>query len=419
MAAAKDLSTFNKIKILYELNANKIVMPDYLNGTHTINFDNLTYWQKMMNEYDKRKSSDIPKNFYTTLAKIVVSNIKYISFDNFYAELKLLANDLLTKMIANKLEYKYVFVTGGKYNKSNTWVFLLIFGCIYKSLMEEQMEDLIYVNAINSDIERSILYDIIEKNKQIMFIYVDDMIYSGTQTANSLSTVINEINQNIERTHSKRNDIHFIAINYLTTKAKKNLESIHPVKYSTISSIFPNICECIENYMPLTPEEVLVKTHISELSKKDLEALFEKSKIRISYNHIIVYFDHKIADDLSTITDILNFGYYPGSVEVELDSALINNCNKEYFKKTKSCINPYYKNITYTIGDRDIKFESLNTLDITVEDMHIKPEPILRGKNITTNKSPPKEQRKKLVLKKTRKSPQNTQSAMNNKSTVD
>ena len=124
-------------------------------------------------------------------------------------------------MIANKLEYKYVFVTGGKYNKSNTWVFLLIFGCIYKSLMEEQMEDLIYVNAINSDIERSILYDIIEKNKQIMFIYVDDMIYSGTQTANSLSTVINEINQNIERTHSKRNDIHFIAINYLTTKAKK------------------------------------------------------------------------------------------------------------------------------------------------------------------------------------------------------
>ena len=285
--------------------------------------------------------------------------------------------------------------------------------------MEEQMEDLIYVNAINSDIERSILYDIIEKNKQIMFIYVDDMIYSGTQTANSLSTVINEINQNIERTHSKRNDIHFIAINYLTTKAKENLESIHTVEYSPISNIFPNILELIENYMPLTPDEVLVKTHISGLSKKELEALFENSKTGISYNHIIVYFDHKIADDLSTITDILNFGYYPGSVEVELDSALINNCNKEYFKKTKSCINPYYKNIAYTIGDRDIKFESLNTLDITVEDMDIKAEPILRGKNITTNKSPPKEQRKKLVLKKTRKSPPNTQSAMNNKSTVD
>lgn len=58
-AAKKELSTFEKIKILYELNENKIHMPEHLVGIHTKNFDNLTYWQKMMNEFELKKTSSV------------------------------------------------------------------------------------------------------------------------------------------------------------------------------------------------------------------------------------------------------------------------------------------------------------------------------------------------------------------------
>jgi len=287
------------------------------------------------------------------------------------------------------LGYKYVFITGGKYDKSNTWVFLLLFGLIYKSIISNEMEHLFYVNSINNASENKLLDDII-LNNNIMFIYIDDMIYSGTQTGNTLAAICKAIQKHTSKDRIKaRKDIHFMAIPYITTKAKANLESIHMVEYSDISVTFSNIIECLAQYIPITDEEQDLQKYIIGLSKDALYNLFTSSQTKILPIHILVYFVHKIADDFSTITDVLNFGYYSQLKEVKLDSALVNNCNREYFKKTKSCINQYYKNITYTIGDRDIRFESLNDLDILPSDSELKPNTI-QAKNSMANNSQPR-----------------------------
>jgi hypothetical protein len=388
-AAGEGLSSFNKIKILYELNAEKIIMPEKQIGRYTINNDNLGYWQKMMIEYESRKSTKVPEGFYSLIAKIIALNIKYINFDEFYSRLKLLADDLLTKMITKKqFGYNYVFITAGKHDKSNTWCFLLLFGIIYKALIAEKMENSIYFNAINSPSERAKIEKIVADNPKLMFIYVDDMIYSGLQTSKSLIFV----SATTENTHTKtsinREDIHFMAINYITTYAKEKLNKIHKVEYSPISIILPNIFECISNYNPLDYKEDKIKKNLLELSIHKLEEVFENSKTRISFKHIPVYFDHKIADDVSTITDIFNFGYYPELKEHEPDNSLINNCDKEYFVKNRTCINPYYKNIIYTIGDRNIMFESLDTLDISEADSLIKPKTPSQNKSKSKTESP-------------------------------
>jgi hypothetical protein len=404
-AAGEGLSSFNKIKILYELNSEKIIMPEKQIGRYAINNDNLAYWQKMMNEYESRKRTKVQDGFYSLIAKIIALNIKYINFNEFYSRLKLLADDLLKKMITKKeFGYNYVFITAGKHDKSNTWCFLLLFGIIYKALIAEKMENLIYFNAINSPSERTKLEKIVADNPRLMFIYVDDMIYSGKQTSESLFFVSTTTQKTLTKTSITRDDIHFMAINYITNYAKEKLNNIHRVEYSPISIILPNILECILNYIPLDDIEDKIKKQLLELSIQKLEEVFENSKTRISFKHIPVYFDHKIADDVSTITDIFNFGYYPELIEREPDNSLINNCDKEYFRENSACINPYYKNIIYTIGDRNIMFESLDTLDITEADSLIKPKTPSqnKSKSKTDSQSSKKpEERRKLVLTKT------------------
>ena len=72
--------------------------------------------------------------------------------------------------------------------------------------------------------------------------------------------------------------------------------------------------------------------------------------------------------------------------------------------KNRTCINPYYKNIIYTIGDRNIMFESLDTLDISEADSLIKPKTPSqnKSKSKTDSQSSKKpEERRKLVLTKT------------------
>jgi hypothetical protein len=254
--------------------------------------------QKLLEKYIK-----LHKKENRPLIEVITKNLQYVSFKEFHKQLCIQINRFNKYIKENKIK-KYVFVLGvgsddgfssHDYNlfKSNMWVFLLA----YKHLKIKP-----YDIILNLNIAIRLHYPDIRD-----FLFADDCSYSGSQLVDSvLKNAASEllydhadayvINDNKQVVYApildKKFNVHLL-IPYMSSKA---LTKINNFETTSGIGIIKYVSQIIKTYGDILDTERL----------KSINDLYTKFYGFIDFAGLTpVYFQHKIADMLSTIDLIL------------------------------------------------------------------------------------------------------------------
>ncbi len=256
-------------------------------GTHTINRENVDKLIKNINEKSCMNPEEIGMTieFLNRLLEIFI----YIDFNTYMDTVRRVSGEIIYILQSSHTEYENIyFEANDSYDKSNTWVLLL---CIL------QMQEFFRSRPdISEKIKIVNTREYVKLDKKTLWFYFDDMSYSGRQIALSIP----EPNNNL--------DLYIVPM-YLTNIARETiLQQNNKVKFLENTIIVPNIRDAFLN----------------GLEGERLETLSEIFKRICGYGNNIfynsfqcyegqspVYFDHKIADGLSTFQKLLTFGIYP------------------------------------------------------------------------------------------------------------
>jgi hypothetical protein len=332
-----------------------LIVPTY----HPINQDNLDYWCQMMLEYDTRISAKYPEyqDVCTHIANAIQMNLRHISHQEFHEQITRVANELFTRIqeLAH-LGYKFVFITSDT-NKSNHWVYELIMTILEPKLScEPGINQVIYVssgamtNSLNDYyqtrhqdrfISTYTLSKLLKADPQpkIMFIYPDDMSYSGTQLFTGIAQIdelINDTVSGIGTNYNAVNNIHYPCLGYITNLAKQQLGQISNIEFPKETEII----QVLDELLSMNPT-----TNQQQINISNLDKIFDVLGLSsgLQPKHALIYFDHKVADYVSFPDKIINYGWYPGSMDCDVSNSLVSNPDKEYFRKTRMAIQPCYK----------------------------------------------------------------------------
>ena len=328
---------------------------------HPINKENLDYWCQMMCEYDKRISAKYPEyiGFCSYIAETFRVNLQHISHLEFVEQITRVANELFkrVKELAH-LGYKFVFITSST-KKSNYWVYELIMDILEPQLSRDpDINQVIYVSPGTQTDSLGDYYQTTHQDRfistyklskllkadtqpKIMFIYPDDMSYSGTQLFTGIYH-IDELTQDTDggisttKGNNSCNIIHYPCLGYITNLARQQLGQISNIE-------FPKETETIlvlDELLSINPT-----TNQQQINISNLDKIFETLGLSVGLQpkHALIYFDHKVADYVSVPEKIINYGWYPGSMDRCVSNSLVSNPDKDYFCSTRMAIRPCYK----------------------------------------------------------------------------
>jgi len=334
---SSSLSRLEIMEDFYQENKDKLL----INVSHPINETNFIEWIERHHDIDTNLgilASDFRR--YTT----------HISLGLFMDQIGKISAHIRSLVMTEKYVNVILFFSGVqgapvKFEKSNTWVTILFYG---------------YLSDIITDIK---FVHVNETDEKTLIILADDASYSGSQYASVVDTLLKYTNHN--------QDI-MVAIPYISKKAKnkikkKKLESekIQPGKKGKL--IFSNETETIYSI----EENIELDEKSTERKMKEQNIDTKKKMWRdltdIGYIRYTMYFDHKLADGLSTYTDTYALGN-PLHIQRCKDNwgvlPLIGNCNEEQTEAInrfrckrvepetdvgweKACPSPFYKGIEY------------------------------------------------------------------------
>lgn len=345
---------YKNLQKIYEENKNKINMPKLIN--YPLNYKNGMIWASS-------QCDDESKDF----AKLIIEKTKYVSYDEFVEGLKTICDSLINKHDKNKV---YVIIIPGKVSKSNTWVSLLSMQFVKK------IASMVYSNItdVYNDIHKvgSELY-----KKRVECLVFDDCAYTGHQMFNNIMLDNIKIiyknkpkepsqnskewlnwNENVSSDISKlvkEIDINYFSVSliipYMSRKAKERLSRIPYTKLSYNTQILPTFKELIDT------------TKIPIPIMNEFRKTFQYHK-----DLIPIYFDHKIADSLSTFHKIYLLAPLFNCVVRNKSIKFIDGCEDlelpeninpydfymdiESVLGKKTCPKTFYKDIRYTFGSK-------------------------------------------------------------------
>jgi hypothetical protein len=335
------LKTFNK----YPLN-------------HSINYDNFKEFVKLADPEVK------------DICKKIINNTNHISFEKFLVRLNICINELLNFIDIDKTIYIIVdkIVNDNDFKfKSNFWLFEYIKQYInYKNIIKR---NIILLNNIDTDILKN--YDTI--------IFIDDCVYSGDQMS---QTIINMKN-------NKKLKLNFyILVPFISTTGKAN------IIYSFNSkSNLKNYCKLIFPNFIFKP--VMLKQVLNENEFLILKKYYNDDK-DFTNKLCLIYFDHKLADTISTLTlfylgivpnqknlsilkflkNINNYNNWKNNVYLLDIIPIINKCDKYKYNidivSPKCPAPPYKKNFDKFIDIYKKKINKYKSLSIS-KSSHLKP----------------------------------------------
>lgn len=342
------LSFFNMV---YESNKTTICMPN--SGIYNIN-------QEKVNEYIERNCI---KELHPIL-HFIFEHIQYISFDAFYLALTkyILEINTVHRNGDNNMVIKACLIIPG-YNiyKSNFWISLLL----KKILIDNNIANFEIVSILES------VYDFsnLELDDSYIGIFPDDCAYSGQQSGDAL--------------FSQRYNMHnklYVLIPYISNYAY----AIYKNKAAyTYFGTFPkniifleNCINFIESFTELCVKYNfnIFKNNIYYLDEKDYHEFkntgycevksFIKDILLLPECGVLIYFDHKIADQASTIQYFLNYStilnnvYVAENISYNFDEAFSryikshNIIKNEYFSKPITILSEdFKKTAVYRLND--------------------------------------------------------------------
>jgi hypothetical protein len=340
-------------------NKNKIFMKS---GEKHINQHNVSKWLDNIQLY----SPEEIKETYLFFANTFIEFLIYVSFEQFYDVINNMSLELNT-ILTRKLYDKIYFYIPEEINKSNLWVSLLFFDCLVKNkiLSEDQKNKISFVNSYNDLIGDS-------NDQQSLCLYCDDMSYTGNQINSNFNLRIKSPSTHIDK---------YIVITHISNIAKEKLLKLTNCYFfdSTIH-VFSYVSQLKLKYYDTN--KLLVNNVLKMFEPRQLDPIFKLGKKACDCNekYIALYFDHKIADELSTFNKILFTGSYPIYPETTCAiHPLINGCNIEdltsifenpCIKNTNydidiPCFPSFYKTIIYTINGKPVS--NTNNIDIVLD----------------------------------------------------
>jgi hypothetical protein len=386
----------------YLENKDKIFMKS---GDRSINQENVEKWLKNIQLY----SPEQIKETYLFFANTFIEFLLYVPFEKFYRilnDISLEIKDLLTN---NNYNYeKIYFFIPDNIHKSNLWVSLLILNCLINNniLNEEIQNKIFYTNSYNDIIIHS-------DGKKSLCLYCDDMSYTGSQIYSNF--VIRKKQPNLIYTNVDK----YILISYLSDVAKEKLSKISNIHFfkSTIN-VQSYINQLKIKYAEINSD--MVNNVLKMFDYYINDNIFQMGRIACSCNtkYVPIYFDHKIADELSTFNKLLFTGSYPidkNSTNTNCEiNPLINGCENNLEELSKIFGNPciesasldseipcfvtFYKTILYTFNN--IKINSDNDENIVEILTNFTGGSTIKKKNTYKRKSLYKTYRRKTISNK-------------------
>jgi hypothetical protein len=278
------------------------------------------------------------------LANFIINITKHVSFQEFQDKLL----ESIKKIPTDK---KYVIVIPNiTEKKSNKWISALLI-----DLIEKHKLNLIIMDVIsNKNIGLIYLYSLYEE--YVDFIICDDGSYSGGQITTDMQEIFNN-------TSSLSKIKTYCLLPFTSTFAEsriKKLENVILLNSDKIESIRER-CQLLEiDSLELTDRTLCIENdddynEIGLLLNKYFPNIRNNYKYELLRGNMPFYFDHKIADFVSSFPVIYQYGI----IESEGKNILLfDNCD---FKTTKDglnevnfyeqCVIPYYKTLNIEIQE--------------------------------------------------------------------
>ena len=404
--------TFREYYQFYNDNKNKIHMTEKDGvGQHPVNEEAVKAWIGRIS----RLKDENERNFYLFFANAFawILSKAYITYPVFQEAVNAVAAEIYEKIVSNSYD-KIVFILNGELEKSNTWISLLMMDYFDKQDKFFDVSDKIDIVCFDTKtFEGSDYVRDLDTEKKYLFLHFDDMSYSGGQAAQAVNNLWAYSNQKL----TDENISYFIAIPYITERAKNYMSEYNKgIKFLNSTITFPSFFTQLDSYYAtLSPEEQSRTAPYLQKSKQmcaekyfkqsnqprgspfatDMPANIKKGiwAFRCVEFKTLVYFDHKLADDVSSFQKILYFGSYPinsngrnattrkrmpiceqeslikgckipESVKSEMSSKNINAC-RNYIQLSGSkphnlpqsvvCPPTFYKNIQYVVAQYEEK----------------------------------------------------------------
>ncbi len=425
---SKLFTPYMKFRPLFVENKEKIFMPPEQIGIHHFKehaFDKIR--KKIEASYVGKSQQDIEKKVFLLFVKYLEDTIRYVSFDEYLKALEKVSQEIKEKILDSSEYQTIILCAQDKISKSNFWVLLLCLTFLDEDIRRVIPSKTVYVS---NDISEAYAFfkdnpKKTEINGKVAFIYFDDMSYSGEQISMALP-INKDDNQNdidnfviflcvsfISSTAINGINVHHtVSLFDSTIKVKSNKEQI--VKWcssneSYIVELFSTLFHGIENGQKKNILSLLISciyarlcgikdTHnyksnvtnadnyngyikkfirnydLDEEKKQILLAILainnKKSKAFYCYDSLIpIYFDHKVADGISTFQKFLRLGEHPTANDNDFES-MLENCDVTEELKTKykidkrmyvspedECPKTFYKKLEYTLEGKVLNTE--------------------------------------------------------------
>lgn len=265
--------------------------------------------------------------------RLIIEMTTYVTFDDFYQSLGKCVESFLKK-IGNS---PYIFLYLGREDKSNFWVTQLA------------------LDYIINKYPQNLPYDILRNYKDVEYVYgedaskfkyvaFDDCSYSGLQLSDHIEY---ELDNN-----PNKNNL-YVIVPYISGAAYKIISEadsigeeytknnlIYEYKILKISEILKNqgySKEFIDNFF----KNLLVYLNDFDIGPDKESAEYEDEDWNHNVDNVPIYFDHKIADSVSTYPKLYSFGIiYDKNDHVYVYHWLIKNC----INSLNECPPKIYKN---------------------------------------------------------------------------
>lgn len=357
----------------YLENKEKLFMES---GAKGVNIANIQKWFTNIQTYSPEEIKETYKFFARTFTEFLV----YVPFDDFYKIINLMS--LQFEQIINSPDYTNIyFFIPDTINKSNMWVTLLFLDCLVKNnlLTPEIQAKIKIVNMYHKLVEDS-------NNSKSLCIYCDDMSYTGTQ----ISSNFNNRLINNKSTLDTNIDKYFI-ISYISNIGKDKItkEVKNAFFCDNTIAVYSYVDQLQVKYNDGNEEMVNNVLKMFSFQPDNEFMNMGHAACQCSKKYIPIYFDHKIADNLSTFNKLLFTGAYPTKGNVCEINPLIEGCNnianlKELFGENPCvrtqtvdseipCFPAFYKTIPYVLdGNIVLNADRKNILNLFIETSSIK-----------------------------------------------
>ncbi len=281
----------SKVLLFVKENKSKIYIGEDKIGKYPIDREQVN---KMLRNIDVHSNlSDLDKENTKKFVERIVSITRYVDFSEYLSVIHKICCDIERYLLNNHDKYKKIFISGyGPITKSYTWVLFLFLDKMNNFFEKNPMithKILVGDDAIEFEVDNTDKY---------LLLFFDDMSYSGLQMHGSIPSTRKSNNVDI-----------FISAPFISETARGMILSQNSgVKFWPNTEIVPSLGDLFFKDLPASEISVYSDIYVNFCINR--ENTFYNT-YQCHQDMIPIYFDHKIADGVSTFQKLLYFGVYP------------------------------------------------------------------------------------------------------------